>query len=161
MPATRAELEGRLAEVEASLRGAAPADIAALLAKLALHYWRPNFTDQQAKQLYMDYIGDLKIYPLDVIDQAVGVYRRNAKNKWFPKSGELIELCEAAVKARRNDRVWLRQRLALPKEDPRPDAETRKQRADEMRRIGASLKDGDFPAPDKPDTPQPPEEITQ
>eukprot|EP00913_Durusdinium_trenchii_P005309 g4955.t1 len=149
VPATRAELEGRLVEVEASLKGAAPAEIAALLAKLALHYWRPNFTDAQAKQLYMDYIGDLKIYPLDVINRAVGVYRRNEKEKWFPKSGQLIALCEAAIKARRTDRLWLRKRLDLPKEDPRPDAATRKKRADEMRRVGASLKDGDFPAPGK------------
>lgn len=136
-----------MAEVESSLQGADPASIAALLGKLALHYWRPNFTDLQAKQLYMDYIGDLKTYPLDAIEQAIGAYRRNEKEKWFPKSGQLIALCEAAVKARRMDRLWLRQRLDLPKEDPRPDAATRKKRAEEMRRIGASLKDGEFPAP--------------
>lgn len=66
--------------------------VVAILGKLALHYWRPDFTPEQSKQLYLDYVEDLMPYAVVAIGEAAKEWRRNPANKFFPKSGELIGL---------------------------------------------------------------------
>lgn len=60
-----------------------------LLAKLALNYWRPDFTAGQAKQLYLQYLDDLRDHAFADIKEAIDKYRQNPENKFFPTSGQL------------------------------------------------------------------------
>jgi hypothetical protein len=76
------------AEIEAA--SAKDAAILVLLGKLAVHYWRPDFTPGQARQLYADYVDDLREYALSDINDAMVKYRRNAESKFFPTSGQLV-----------------------------------------------------------------------
>ncbi len=64
------------------------------LAKLALMYWRPDFTPGQAKQLYEMYLDDLRVYSFYDITKACAKFRQNADNKFFPTSGQLRGLIE-------------------------------------------------------------------
>jgi hypothetical protein len=75
----------------AEARAAKDEAIILLLGKLALHYWRPDFTPSQAKQLYSDYVQDLASYPLKDIDSAIREYRQG-KHRFFPQVGQLISL---------------------------------------------------------------------
>lgn len=63
--------------------------ILVLLAKLALVYWRPDFSPQQAKELYSQYLDDLRDLPFTEIICAAEKYRRNPENKFFPTPGQL------------------------------------------------------------------------
>jgi hypothetical protein len=63
--------------------------ILVLLAKLALVYWRPDFSPAQAKELYAQYLDDLRDLPFSEIVDAVEKYRRNPENKFFPTPGQL------------------------------------------------------------------------
>lgn len=65
--------------------------ILVLLAKLALHYWRPDFGPGQARQLYGDYVDDLIEFPLAAIHGAIGRFRRES-HQFYPKSGDLRSL---------------------------------------------------------------------
>ena len=66
--------------------------ILALLAKLSLHYWRPDFTPTQAKQLYADYLEDLRPFALSDIANAIAEYRQIGANRFYPSTGQLIDL---------------------------------------------------------------------
>ncbi len=66
--------------------------ILALLGRLALVYWRPDFTPSQAKQLYQQYLEDLREFPMAEIAQAIQKYRRDGANTFFPAPGQLREL---------------------------------------------------------------------
>ena len=68
--------------------------ILALLAKLSLHYWRPDFTPAQAKQMYADYVEDLREYALRDIAAAMKKYRQSAAT-FFPTSGQLVQIIRA------------------------------------------------------------------
>lgn len=63
--------------------------ILTLLAKLALHYWRPDFTAAQARQLYSEYLEDLREYAFDDIAESMENFRRNGENRFFPTCGQL------------------------------------------------------------------------
>lgn len=66
--------------------------ISAILSKLALHYWRPDFTPAQVNLLMGDYLDDLEgKSPYDV-DAACRQYRSNPDNQYFPRTGQLLEL---------------------------------------------------------------------
>ena len=66
--------------------------VGAILSRLALHYWRPDFTPMQAKLLVQDYLADLGAFTPEQINQACAEYRRNGENKFFPTSGQLLKL---------------------------------------------------------------------
>lgn len=63
-----------------------------LLGKLALVYWRPDFQPGQAKQLYLQYVDDLREFPMSEIVAAVEAYRRDGGNRFFPTPGDLRKL---------------------------------------------------------------------
>lgn len=67
-------------------------EVSAILARMALHYWRPDFTPEQTKLLIADYLHDLEEFSPALIETACSVYRKDGKNQFFPKSGQLIEL---------------------------------------------------------------------
>lgn len=76
---------------EAEQAAAAQKDdaILAVLAKLAMIYWRPDFTPGQAKHLYAQYLDDLREFAFADIVEAAQKYRRDAANKFFPLPGQL------------------------------------------------------------------------
>lgn len=67
-------------------------EISAHLTKLAMHYWRPDFTPGQMRHLMADYLEDLRGHSPAEIADACARYRRNPENKFYPRSGQLLEL---------------------------------------------------------------------
>jgi hypothetical protein len=63
--------------------------ILVLLAQLALVYWRPDFTPAQAKQLYMQYLDDLRPFSFADIAEAINIYRQDPERTYFPLPGQL------------------------------------------------------------------------
>lgn len=74
------------------LRASKDEAILAILARLALHYWRPDFTPGQARQLYRDYLDDLRDFAVVDINRAIQVYRRDGANRFFPTTGQIVDL---------------------------------------------------------------------
>ena len=60
-----------------------------LLSKLAIHYYRPDFSEGQARQLISDMVQDLIEFPVPEIDMAITLYRRDPANKYFPTPAAL------------------------------------------------------------------------
>jgi len=77
--------------------------ITLLLTKLAINYHRPDFSAGQAKSLIEDMLDDLGDYSVRDIEEAIKAYRTNGKNRFFPTSGQLVDLIKAAIK----DRAYL------------------------------------------------------
>lgn len=71
-----------------------------LLSKLAVHYYRPDFTEGQAKSLISDMVEDLAEFAVHEVDVAIKAYRRDAKNRFFPTSGALRGIILEARKDR-------------------------------------------------------------
>ncbi len=137
--ATRAELEAGLTQAERNLEPATKAEIISMLGQLALHYWRPDFTKDQARLLYGDYIHDLSAYPKALIENAIAIYRRKPDAQWFPKVGQLIALIEPEYRNRLSVRADIRARLNVPKDAPRPDKATRTAGAEMARKVASKL----------------------
>lgn len=80
--------------------------IAAILAKLALHYWRPNYSPEQARMVMEDYLNHLRGITPAQVQQACDDYIRKPTSKFFPQIGELLELVRGPA--------WLRDSPRLP-----------------------------------------------
>lgn len=63
-----------------------------LLAKLRLHFVLSQLSEAEIGILINDYLEDVSIYPLDIIEQACIDYRRDKNSLFFPKVGQLLEL---------------------------------------------------------------------
>lgn len=84
----RAELEALVAgPPKASVR-----DFATHLGKLSLHFWRPDFTPEQAKHLYGDFVTDLAGVTAEELAAACQEYRDDPRNSFFPTPGKLLAL---------------------------------------------------------------------
>ena len=75
-----------------TLTAAEKATLAIMLAKLASHYWRPDFSPAQSAALIADYADDLGDCRLTEIELAIRTWRMDAKNQFFPKSAQLRAL---------------------------------------------------------------------
>lgn len=62
---------------------------------MSLHYWRPDYTPEQARLVIEDYLDDLADFLPSEIERACMTFRRNPENKFFPKSGELLGILNA------------------------------------------------------------------
>lgn len=80
-----------LSDAEREVRVQKDEAILVLLGKLALVYWRPDFTPGQAKQLYSQYLDDLRVFAFKDIAEAVEKYRQDGENKFFPTPGQIRE----------------------------------------------------------------------
>lgn len=69
--------------------------IAAILARLALHFWRPDFTPEQARMVIEDYLDDLRGYSPTQIERACMQFRKRPDSTFFPKSGQLLGILGA------------------------------------------------------------------
>jgi len=99
---TDAEVEAKIQKDEAIL---------VLLGKLALVYWRPDFSPGQAKQLYSQYLDDLRPFAFADIAEAVTAYRQNPENKFYPTPGQLRGLIAKPYSWDPNPRQHLSDRL--------------------------------------------------
>lgn len=66
-------------------------EISAILARLSLHYYRPEFSKEQYKLLLGDYVSDLIGFNPIEVEAACSAYRRK-EVQFFPKVGEIIAL---------------------------------------------------------------------
>ena len=88
-----------------------------LLAKMALVYWRPDFTPAQAKQLYAQYLDDLRPFAFADIAEAFQTYRQNPENKFFPTPGQLRGLIATPYSWDPSPSKHLGDRLAAGREE--------------------------------------------
>lgn len=72
-----------------------------LLGRLAVHYYRPDFTPAAAKSMVEDMADDLGEFTLAEIEVAIRAYRLDASERFFPRSANLRELVLAERSARR------------------------------------------------------------
>lgn len=72
-----------------------------MLAALAVHYYRPDFTPGQAKSLIGDMVEDLAEFTVPEIEVAIRGWRKDASKRFFPRGAELAELIRADRKHRR------------------------------------------------------------
>lgn len=75
-------------------------DFATHLGKLALHFWRPDFTPEQAKQMYGDFVADLAGITAEELAEACRAWRLNPANSFFPTPGKLRELLKDNIAER-------------------------------------------------------------
>lgn len=95
--------------------------ISATLSRLALHYWRPDFTPAQANLLLGDYLEDLRGKTALEVESACREYRLGHENKFFPRSAQLLEIIETQrispeeIEANKDraDRLFHRGRYAI------------------------------------------------
>ena len=84
--------------------------IIVLLAKLAIVYWRPNFTPGQVKQLYSQYLDDLREFAFIDIAEAIEKWRRSGE-VFYPLPGQLRSLITTPYKWDPSPRNHVRERL--------------------------------------------------
>lgn len=74
-----------------------------LLSRLAIHYYRPDFTEAHARLLVEDYVQDLAEFAICDVEAAIRDYRQQptkGKAKYFPDSSQLRDLASANAKHR-------------------------------------------------------------
>ena len=69
---------------------------------MAIHYYRPDFTEQHARLMIADYVADLLEFSVADIEAALREHRHDSKAKFFPQIGELRERC---LKVKRNRQI--------------------------------------------------------
>jgi hypothetical protein len=68
------------------------ATVTMLLSRLAIHYYRPDFTEGQAKCLIQDMLEDLDTFSVREVELAIKTYRQNAENRFFPRGADLRKI---------------------------------------------------------------------
>jgi hypothetical protein len=81
-----------ISRLERLLMPAKDAEVISLLAQLRLHFALPYLSEIEIGILMNDYLEDLSIYPIDIIEQACVDYRRDKNSLFFPKVGQLLGL---------------------------------------------------------------------
>lgn len=78
--------------IEKLLEPANETDIIPLLVKLRLHFSLQHLSEIEISILINDYLEDISIYPIDIIEQACIDYRKCEKSLFFPKVGQILAL---------------------------------------------------------------------
>lgn len=89
--------------------------IIVLLGQLSLVYWRPDFSPAQAKQLYLQYLDDLRDFAFSDIVEAIEKYRRDPESKFFPAPGQLRGLITTPYNWDPSPRNHMKERLEASK----------------------------------------------
>lgn len=76
---------------------ATPHEFVTQLGRLATHYWRPDFTTEQSKVLYGDFIRLLDGMTLSELREACDTWIMNPDNRFFPTPGQLRDLVKDAL----------------------------------------------------------------
>lgn len=66
--------------------------ILVVLVRLSAHYWRPDYKPAQSREMWLDWIADLREFDIVAIEAACESYRRNSTSEFFPKPGQLRTL---------------------------------------------------------------------
>lgn len=88
-------------------------ETAALLTRLSTHYWRPDLAPSQVRAMIEDYVEDLRDVPLDILAECCRRWRIDARNKFFPRPGELLALARPLVGDRKRELKGVERALAL------------------------------------------------
>jgi hypothetical protein len=113
LPATRDACKALLEAIDQDdARVADDRTISEILARLQVHYWRPDFTAAQTASLYADMIDDLSGCSEGILRAAVADYRSDPDARFFPRSGDLIGRIDIANRRRVRARFNLRRALA-------------------------------------------------
>ncbi len=99
-----ARLTAALTEVVGGPPKATPREFAAHLGRLAIQFWRPDFTPEQAKIQYSDFIRLLDGLTADEIRQACDDWMMDPLNRFFPTPGQLKEMVADNLRRRARDR---------------------------------------------------------
>lgn len=94
--------------IEQAIGGPKPAemrDFVVHLGRLSLHYWRPDFTPEQAKLMFQDFARDLAHATAAELEHVCEEYRRDAANKFFPTPGKLLKLLDHQLGQRARDKI--------------------------------------------------------
>lgn len=78
-------------------------EMAAILARLALHYVRPDFNQTHVDLIVDDFMDELAGANLEMIRDAARCWLREPDNRFFPTPGGLLQYCEADIRQRRKD----------------------------------------------------------
>ena len=78
-------------------------EMADVLARLSLHFHRPDFGPAQASLIVSDFMADLTGATAAMVDEACGVYRRDPANKFFPTPGMLLQHMRDDIHQRRKE----------------------------------------------------------
>ncbi len=68
-------------------------EMATMMAKNSLMFWRPDFSPNQAKSICGMYFEDLQQFAAAVVDEAFKRHRRDPESRFFPTSGQLLAIC--------------------------------------------------------------------
>jgi hypothetical protein len=107
------EIRSALRVVIAGPATAAMQDFIICLGALSLHFWRPDFTPEQAKLIFGDFSRDLAGVTSDELTDACAEWRKNPKNRFFPTPGQLLELVQSRLSARARDKAGAGRLLAI------------------------------------------------
>ena len=94
------------------------AAVAIQLSRLAIHYYRPDFTEGQAKALMQDMVEDLSEFRPDQIENAIRDWRRDPEKRFFPRAAELAQIIRASCK--RSSEIGDRARAVVEFGESRP-----------------------------------------
>lgn len=68
------------------------------LSRLALHFYRPDFSEQHARLLIDDMVRDLKRVTPEDVERACKLWRTNEASRFFPTSGQLLAMLKNPFK---------------------------------------------------------------
>lgn len=132
------------AELQAIIAGAPKAtvrDFAGHLGKLALHYWRPDFTPDQAKLMYGDFVHDLDGVTSLELERACAAWRTDPTKEFYPKPGGLLALVKDGLADRARARMGAEYLLGLlVEEKPAGDAGVEFDAAARLHALGEQMR---------------------
>ena len=108
-----AAMRSTLCAVLAGPPRASVRDFAEQLAKLSLHYWRPNFTPDQAKHVFGDFAADMAEVTAVELREACNRWRRDAANRFFPTPGQLLAMVSESLRDRARQRAGAERLLGI------------------------------------------------
>ena len=90
------------------------AQIILMLSRLAIHYYRNDFSEAQARLLIEDLVNDIVHCTIYDIEKAIQSHRRDPRARFFPTSGQILGQIEKA----RKDAVEAQRVRETPKVKP-------------------------------------------
>ncbi len=110
-------LEVALAAIIAGPPKAMRRDFAECLGRLSLHFWRPDFTPEQAKLLYEDFAHDMQGVTADELRAACQTWRTDPLNNFFPTPGKLLEIVKESLGETRRVAIGAEYLLSLLRDE--------------------------------------------
>ncbi len=116
-----AQVRGWIAAAMFGPRPAEIKDFVVHLGRLSLHYWRPDFTPEQAKLMFQDFAADMAGVTAGELVDVCREYRQDPLNRFFPTPGKLLELLDHQLTQRRRDKFAAKRLLDIFDGEPEPE----------------------------------------